>query len=106
MMSLNRHHVSERTCIACRQVKPKKTLVRIVRSPEGIVQVDETGKRKGRGTYLCRNRACWEAVLTDAKRNRLGYALRTSVSPENRQILLNYGRSLPSSEAMVQKGME
>ena len=50
--------VPMRTCCGCRQSFPKKTLVRIVRTPEGSVELDVTGRRNGRGAYLCRNAAC------------------------------------------------
>ncbi len=60
---MRRKHTPQRTCIACRQVQGKRQLVRIVRTPEGAVQLDETGKRSGRGAYLCRRAACWEKAL-------------------------------------------
>ena len=49
--------VPVRRCVGCNTQKPKKELVRIVRSPEGEVSVDLTGKRSGRGAYLCQQRA-------------------------------------------------
>ena len=54
-------HVPQRTCIACRSHDAKRGLVRVVRTTEGTVEVDETGKKNGRGAYLCRYRDCWEA---------------------------------------------
>ena len=56
-------HVPQRTCVACRQVLPKRELVRVVRGPAGVVAVDETGKRNGRGAYLHAQRTCWERAL-------------------------------------------
>lgn len=50
--------VPVRRCVGCNTQKPKKELVRIVRSPEGEVSVDLTGKRSGRGAYLCPSAAC------------------------------------------------
>lgn len=49
-----------RMCVACRQMTPKKELLRIVRTPENIVKPDPTGKASGRGAYLCRNAQCLE----------------------------------------------
>jgi uncharacterized protein len=49
-----------RKCVACQEMKPKKELTRIVRSPEGDVSVDLTGKKSGRGAYLCHESACIE----------------------------------------------
>ncbi len=47
-----------RTCIACREEKPKKNLIRVVRSPEGVISLDFTGKLAGRGAYVCADAAC------------------------------------------------
>ena len=47
-----------RQCIGCRTQKPKKELIRVVRSPEGSVSLDFRGKSPGRGAYLCRDEAC------------------------------------------------
>ena len=49
----------ERTCVACRVSRPKRHLVRLVRTAEGTVEVDKTGKRAGRGAYLCPAQVCW-----------------------------------------------
>ena len=50
-----------RTCIACRANKPKKELIRIVKTPDGIM-LDRTGKAQGRGAYVCNDRACIEKL--------------------------------------------
>ena len=47
-----------RTCTGCNEMKPKKELVRVVRSPEGEISLDLTGKAPGRGAYVCRNAEC------------------------------------------------
>ncbi|MDO9334678.1 MAG: YlxR family protein [Dehalococcoidales bacterium] len=80
-------HTPERTCIACRQVKPKRELVRIVKTTNAGVVVDETGKQAGRGAYLCRAKRCWDEGL---KGNRLEYVLRTTFRQEDRQRLEDY----------------
>lgn len=72
-------HVPERTCVGCRAVRPKRELVRVVRTPEGTVELDPTGKRSGRGAYLCRNVACLEAAVQG---RRLERALRHPIRPE------------------------
>ena len=46
-------HIPQRTCVACRQTGAKRQLVRVVRAPDGSVTIDPTGKRSGRGAYLC-----------------------------------------------------
>ena len=78
----------QRTCIACRQIKEKKALIRLVRAESGAVEIDISAKKPSRGAYLCPKKACWELAL---KRNRLEYALRTKLSNANRQILIEYG---------------
>jgi len=87
-----RKHVPLRTCIACRQIRPKRALLRIVKPPEGAIVVDEKGKAAGRGAYLCRCQRCWQIVL---KPGRLEQALRTAVTPEEREALRRYGEALP-----------
>ena len=49
--------VPMRMCVACREMKPKKELIRVVRTPEGEIVADETGRKNGRGAYLCRSAA-------------------------------------------------
>lgn len=55
--------VPQRICVGCRQTKGKKELIRIVRTPDQQVVIDPTGKRSGRGAYICRNIACLQAAL-------------------------------------------
>ena len=52
-----------RMCVACREMKPKKELIRVVRTPEGEIVADETGRKHGRGAYLCRSEACLNKAL-------------------------------------------
>ncbi len=87
-------HVPQRTCIACRQVAGKRSLLRIVRTEQGI-EVDSTGKKAGRGAYLHPNQQCWQVMLTG---NRLSQALRMAVSPENRRSLQMFMATLPVRE--------
>jgi uncharacterized protein len=78
-------HVPQRTCIACRRSDAKRTLLRLVRDADGRVAVDPTGKRAGRGAYLCQDTACWEQAL---KRHALERALRVdTLQPEDRAAL-------------------
>lgn len=60
----------ERMCIACREMKDKKLLLRIVRSPEGEFSLDRTGKKNGRGAYLCDNHDCLNKCLKGRLLNR------------------------------------
>lgn len=81
---MTRGHVPQRTCVGCRTNTAKREFLRIVRTPEGAVEIDMTGKRAGRGAYLCAQRSCWEEAL---KKDRLARALRTTISPETRETL-------------------
>ena len=63
MAGVRRKHVPLRSCIACHQKRPKRELIRIVRTPEGGLEVDSRGKRAGRGAYFCRTHQCWQAAL-------------------------------------------
>lgn len=56
-------HIPERTCVGCRTVLPKKELVRIVRDPQGLVDVDLTGRKSGRGVYICPKHACLDLAV-------------------------------------------
>ena len=87
-------HVPQRTCVGCRAVMPKRQLVRIVRSPDGV-QVDVTGKLAGRGAYLHDRRPCWERGLKGA----LAHALKTELTTEDRERLQAYLETLPEEES-------
>ena len=52
-------HAPQRTCVGCRTTSSKRAFVRVVRTPEGTVEVDESGRRNGRGAYLCAQATCW-----------------------------------------------
>lgn len=54
-----------RMCVACRQMRPKRELVRLVRTPSGEVKVDPTGKLSGRGAYVCPDPKCVDAGLRE-----------------------------------------
>ncbi len=84
-------HVPQRTCVGCRQTLAKRTLIRIVRSEEGV-RVDPTGKAAGRGAYLHNLRSCWERSLNGA----LAQALKTELTDADRQALQLFLQTLPS----------
>ena len=71
--------VPQRTCMGCQAKKDKRELVRIVRSPEGEISVDLTGKKPGRGAYICPDLECLNKVV---KSKRLERSLETAISPE------------------------
>ena len=68
-----------RTCVACRTERPKRELVRIVRTPAGALQLDPSGRVAGRGAYLCADGACWASAL---KKHAIERALGAPLPPE------------------------
>lgn len=88
-------HVPQRTCVACRRSDAKRGLVRVVRDADGRVAVDETGRRNGRGAYLCRDPQCWANAV---KRKAIERALRVDqIHPDDRAALLAFAQALPPS---------
>lgn len=83
-------HVPQRLCIACREHDAKRSYVRLVRTPDGTVEVDPTGKRNGRGAYLCRRRSCWQRAIDSRAIDR---ALKVQVDDETRERLRDYART-------------
>ncbi len=73
MTAAVRKHVAMRTCLGCREGKPKTALLRLVRQARGVVVVDATGTAPGRGAYVCGEHACAERAL---QRDRLSHAFR------------------------------
>lgn len=71
--------IPQRTCVGCRTVRPKRDLVRIVRTPEGTIHIDPTGKQSGRGAYICPQEVCVELAF---KRKQLERALEVPIPPE------------------------
>ena len=62
--------IPERKCMGCGEKFPKKDLLRVVRAPEGDVSVDVTGKKNGRGVYICKNPECFKKVRKGDKLSR------------------------------------
>jgi uncharacterized protein len=91
-------HMPQRTCVACRKVGVKRELIRLVYIPELGVEVDQTGKKSGRGAYLCSNSTCWETALDTGK---LEHALRVSIKPDNKERLVNYAKGFDNSKQIL-----
>ena len=92
-------HVPQRTCVGCREILPKRKMIRLVRTTEGV-QVDPTGKLAGRGAYLHDRRECWERALKGA----LAHALKTNLSVDDRTRLEEFMLSLPAEAEVVGTG--
>ncbi|MGH2386973.1 MAG: RNase P modulator RnpM [Chloroflexota bacterium] len=84
----------ERTCVACRTSRPKRHLVRLVRTAERSVEVDRTGKRAGRGAYLCPAQVCWRMARA---RKTLDSALAVTLGAETWVVLEEYAQRLPEA---------
>ena len=93
------NHVPQRTCVGCREVLPKRKMVRIVRTADGV-QIDPTGKVAGRGAYLHDRRECWERGLKGA----LGHALKTTLTAGDRVRLEDFMNTLPVEAEMAGAG--
>ncbi len=68
-----------RQCLGCREMKPKRELLRVVRSPEGEISLDYRGKASGRGAYICPDPQCLKKAI---RARALERALSTSIPPE------------------------
>jgi predicted RNA-binding protein YlxR (DUF448 family) len=96
-------------CVACREHDTKRGLHRIVRTPEGTVEPDPTGRRNGRGAYLCGRAACWERALSSGMLTR---ALNVEITQESLDALRRYAATLPletteaANTAPINKGGE
>ena len=88
---MRKKHVPQRTCIGCHEIHGKREMIRVVRTPEGQIVIDETGKINGRGAYLCRQKGCWENVL---KGNQLSRALKTDIGEKEKDMVRAFAATL------------
>ena len=65
-----------RMCVGCREMKEKRSLLRVVKSPEGAISFDRVGKAPGRGAYVCKSKECFERAV---KQRQLERALETRI---------------------------
>ena len=84
-------HIPQRTCVACREVNEKRSLIRVVRTPDGVA-IDTTGRMPGRGAYIHDSKECWEKAL---KRGVLARSLKAEISQEDMETLQAYMDKLP-----------
>ena len=73
-----------RMCVGCREMKEKKSLIRVVRSPEGELSLDPTGKKPGRGAYVCREGECLARAI---RQRQLERQLSAEMTPEVSEAL-------------------
>jgi len=65
-----------RKCVGCKKISPKKSLIRIVKDAQGDISIDLTGKKNGRGAYICKNLDCLAAAF---KKKQLDYSFKCKV---------------------------
>jgi len=80
-----------RMCVGCREMKEKREMIRVVRSPEGDVSLDPVGKKPGRGAYVCRDAACLKRAIKQKQLERqLDIALTEEVSRALNEAMAQY----------------
>lgn len=84
-----------RMCKGCNEMKPKKELIRIVKTPEGKIELDDTGKKNGRGVYVCRNIECFEKAM---KGRRFEKELSCQISREIYEVIESELRKLADNK--------
>ena len=83
--------VPQRSCVACRKVKDKSALIRLVRLSNGRIEVNASGKIAGRGAYICPKQECWDIGI---KGGHLEHSLKTAITQDNREQLIRMGKEL------------
>ena len=86
-------HIPVRQCVACRAARPKRELLRVVFDQTGAIALDPTGKKPGRGAYICRARACLELAIRGHKLDR---SLKTKVDEQTIAALVAQLEALPA----------
>lgn len=76
---MRQRKLPQRMCVGCQEMKTKKELIRIVRTPNNEVLIDASGKKSGRGVYICPRKECLQKAL---KANRLEKNLQVPISEE------------------------
>ena len=82
-----------RMCVGCRESKPKRELIRVVRAPDGAVSMDPVGKKPGRGAYVCRRESCLSRAI---KQKQLERQLQATFTPEVAEALRTELANLPA----------
>ncbi|MFC2040370.1 RNase P modulator RnpM [Chloroflexota bacterium] len=81
--------IPQRTCIACRDVKGKRELLRLVCTPSGSIEIDQTGRKPGRGAYVCYSSACMEKGIIGGS---LEHSLKRKIGQDIRQKLIEHAK--------------
>ncbi|MBC7075062.1 MAG: YlxR family protein [Syntrophomonadaceae bacterium] len=95
---VRKRKIPQRMCVGCKEMKAKKELIRIVRTPEGSIAVDSTGKKSGRGAYICPELECFHQAV---KSKRLEKALQQKIPEEVLTAVKNYIHDLNNRQQGV-----
>ncbi|MGI6491699.1 MAG: YlxR family protein [Peptococcaceae bacterium] len=76
--------IPQRMCVGCQEMRPKKELIRVVRTPDDRIEIDPTGKMSGRGAYICPQLECLQNAI---KGKRLDKALQRTITEEVLEVL-------------------
>ena len=88
-----------RMCVGCREMKPKKELIRVVKKPTGEIALDSTGKMNGRGAYVCRSQACLTKAIKQKQLDRaLEHKLEEEVVKQLRSMMESLPPAMPEPE--------
>ncbi|MGI6678862.1 MAG: RNase P modulator RnpM [Dehalobacterium sp.] len=71
--------IPQRMCVGCKEMKAKKSLIRVVKTPEDLILIDTTGKKSGRGAYVCPDKSCLQLAINS---KGLEKSLQTKIAPE------------------------
>ena len=85
----------ERMCVGCKEMKQKRSLIRVVKTPDGEIKIDGTGKMSGRGAYICRDLACLQKAV---KSKGLERSLKVAISDEVKDELAAMLAGLPQED--------
>lgn len=88
----------ERMCVGCKEMKQKRSLIRVVKTPDGEIKIDGTGKMSGRGAYICRDLACLQKAV---KSKGLERSLKVAISDEVKDELAAMLADLPQEDGGV-----
>ena len=86
--------VPMRMCVGCREMKPKKELLRVVKAPDGAVSIDLTGRKPGRGAYVCHSAECLKKAI---KQRQLERAFECALGEEVHESLLQELKALEAN---------
>ncbi len=84
-----------RMCVGCREMKPKRELIRVVKAPDGAISMDPTSRKAGRGAYVCRNADCLRRAI---KQKQLERAFECAIGEETHAALLRELESLEDTQ--------